>query len=221
MTRATTSTLRPDPLELDDEAFDRYLPEELRSISGQYWTSLAVAARVADWLAELEVRTVVDIGSGVGKFCVAAARRCTCHFTGIEQRERFVTAARALARSFEVDDRVSFLAGTLDDVEVPVADVYYLYNPFGENLFRPQAHLAPDVELSEQRFDRDVATVERLLENAPAGTYVLTYNGFGGNMPRPYGEVRVDLELPNVLRLWRKQPGSERAAIRPSLPGRS
>jgi predicted RNA methylase len=188
----------------DDETFDRFLPMRLRAVSGMFWTPLAVAARTAEWFAELGVDSVVDIGSGVGKYCVAAALGGRCRFTGIEQRPRLVVAASRLARQFRVDDRVRFVAGSLDPGTTPTADAYYLYNPFGENRFGPEGHLDEDVELGEDRYRRDIAAVEQLLERAPAGTYVITYNGFGGRVPAGYDQIRVDRTLPNMLRMWHK-----------------
>jgi predicted RNA methylase len=188
----------------EDEVFDRFLPIRLRVVSGMFWTPLVVAARPAEWFTELGVRSVVDIGSGVGKYCIAAALGGACRFTGLEQRPRLVIAAGRLARRFRVDDRVRFIAGTLDPGNAPAADAYYLYNPFGENRFGPEAHLDEDVELGEERYRRDIASVEQLLDRAPAGTCVVTYNGFGGQVPDGYTQIRVDRTLPNMLRMWQK-----------------
>lgn len=187
-----------------DRAFDRFLPDELRRVSSQYWTPLQVVMRAAEWLEEAKVRTVVDIGSGVGKFCVAAALAGNCQFTGIEQRPRLVAAARDLARVFEVEDRVTFIDGALGDTFIPAADAYYLYNPFGENLFGDQDHLDEDVELSAGRYSRDISTTRDLLLRAPVGTCVLVYNGFGGQVPLGYQEIHADHELPNPLVMWKK-----------------
>jgi hypothetical protein len=99
---------------------------------------------------------------------------------------------------------VRFVPGTFGVGQVPVADAYYLYNPFGENLFGPQEQLDADVELSDARYHRDIDAVERMLTEAELGTCLLTYNGFGGEIPSSYTEVRVDREMPNVLRMWRK-----------------
>ncbi len=192
-----------------DRAFDRFLPDELRLVSGQFWTPLLVALRAAEWLEECHVRTVVDIGSGVGKFCVAAALASRCQFTGIEQRPRLVAAARALAAVFNVTDRVSFLDGSLGEISLPIPDAYYLYNPFGENLFGSQDHLDEDVELSADRYERDVAAVRELLWLAPVDTYVIVYNGFGGQVPLGYREIRADHELPNPLCMWQKTTARE------------
>lgn len=196
-----------------DRAFDRFLPDELRAVSGQHWTPLLVALRAAEWLGERKVETVVDIGSGAGKFCVAAALAGRCRFTGIEQRPRLVEAARGLARLFDVGDRVTFLDGALGEIPVPEADAYYLYNPFGENLFGSQDHLDEDVELSADRYERDIAAVCDLLQCAPVGTHVIVYNGFGGQVPLGYQEICADHDLPNPLCLWEKTSVGESGPI--------
>ena len=188
----------------DERLFDRFLAYELRIVSCQYWTPLAVALRVAEWLNQLEVKTVVDIGSGAGKFCVAAALATECNFIGVEQRPRLVNAASELAEIFGVDHRVRFIQGTLSRGTVPQADAYYLYNPFGENLFGSEDWLDQDVELGKERYEHDIACMESLLEQAPIGTYLIKYNGFGGLVPASYDVLHTDFCLPNMLRTWRK-----------------
>ncbi|WP_437587085.1 hypothetical protein [Sorangium sp. So ce1000] len=184
--------------------FDRFLPDDLRVVADHFWTPIEAAVRTAQWLDEFDVRSVVDVGSGAGKFCVVAALAGRSRFTGIEQRPRLVMAARNLARVFEIEDRACFVEAALGRADVPRADAYYFFNPFGENLCGREDHLDEDVELGVDRYQRDTAAAEELLNEAPLGTYLLTYNGFGGRVPDSYDEVRVDRELPNVLRMWRK-----------------
>jgi predicted O-methyltransferase YrrM len=188
-----------------EASFDRFLPERSRSPSVRHWTPLVAAMQCAEWLDELGAETIVDLGSGAGKFCVVAALAGHApRITGIEQRGWLVSGARELARVFDVQDRVHFLHGALGAVTIAEADAYYLYNPFGENLFGPDDRVDDDVELSEARHDRDVAIVEDLLRRVRVGTLVVKYNGFGGQMPGGFEPVRVDWELPSVLRVWRK-----------------
>jgi predicted RNA methylase len=193
--------LRRDP---GDWAFDRFLPPSLGVVSERFWTPLAVATRVAAWFDDFGVETVVDIGAGAGKFCVATALASGCAFVGIEQRPRLVRTARHLARLFRVEDRVHFLHGAFGDDELPLADAYYLYDPFGENRFVRSEHLDEDVELSDDRYSREVKAFESFLAEARVGTLVVTYDGFGGEVPQSFEDVRVDRELPSVLRLSRK-----------------
>jgi predicted RNA methylase len=185
--------------------FDYYLPQALRRVSTIHWTPLAAAVRAAQWIEELGIRSVVDVGAGAGKFCVIGALASGAEFQGIEQRAALVEAARALAERFGVSARVRVECGLLNLHAVPSADAYYLYNPFGENLLPREEQIDLDVELSARRFQREVRRFEALLQALPRGRYVLTYNGFGGRVPKSYEELRVDDTLPSVLRLWQKQ----------------
>jgi len=198
-----------------DRVFDCFLPPELRVVSGQYWTPVEVALRVAEWLEHHGARSVVDVGSGAGKLCVAAALAGEACFVGVEHRRSLVEAARDLARALGVEDRVSFVHASLGEAVLPSPDAYYLYNPFGENMFAEEDHLDEEVELGASRFVRDVTIIEGLLREAPVGTLLITYNGFGGDVPSSFCEERVDEELPNVLRLWRKTTVLESGAGRP------
>lgn len=190
--------------EATDAAFDRFLPAALRAVSRHWWTPLAVARQAAAWLDEQGARFVLDIGSGSGKFCVAAALSGRVRCIGLEHRTRLVTAARDLARRFEVDGRVAFIHGSLGETVLPTVDAYYLYNPFGENLFGDTYRLDRDVELGAARFMRDVAVTERLLHAAPVGTCLVTYNGFGGRVPSAFARLRTDRRTGVPLCLWRK-----------------
>lgn len=191
-----------------DADFDRFLPASLRAVSSEYWTPLRVAVRVATWLERYAIESVLDIGAGPGKFCVAAAavHRGACRFIGLEQRSELVAAARELARRCGLDARVRFVEGSLDSPDLPSVHAYYLYNPFGENLVSPGDRLDDRAELTEERYARDVLRVVTLLDAAPVGTYVITYNGFGTPPPAAYRRLQAERDLPYELDLWRKQP---------------
>ena len=104
-----------------DRAFDRFLPERLQRVSPEFWPPLVAARRAAEWFQDAGVRSVVDIGSGAGKFCVAGAF-ARLRFTGLEQRPFLIKSARGLARLFDVNDRVQFVLGSLGDVPSLSAD---------------------------------------------------------------------------------------------------
>jgi tRNA1(Val) A37 N6-methylase TrmN6 len=160
--------------------------------------------RASEWLDSLGIDRVVDIGAGVGKFCVAGALLSRCSFIGLEQRPSRVASARTLARLFGVDDRVRFVNGALGQAPTPVADAYYFFNPFDD------ACGDMDGEDTESRLriaqhEPAVTIAEAFLRRAPRGTYVLTYNGFGGRVPKSYRLVCIDLAFTGGLRLWRKE----------------
>ncbi|HXK16204.1 MAG TPA: methyltransferase domain-containing protein [Polyangiaceae bacterium] len=189
----------------DDVCFDRFLPRDYRLVSRQYWSPLQVAACAAHWLDELRIETVVDVGSGVGKFCTAAALASRSSFIGIEQRAELVKVARGIARIFELGARVRFIEGVFGEITVPAAHCYYFFNPFGESLFEREDRLDEQAEVSQARSLHDIQLAEQLLAAAPLGTYLMTYNGFGGLVPEAYEVVRSNSSLPCALRLAQKR----------------
>lgn len=206
LTQAATALLhaleKQDPDR--DHYFDRLLPVQLRSAANRFWTPLEVVQRCVAWFQELGIRSVVDVGSGVGKFCVVGALTSTCSFIGIEQRPRLATVARNLALLFKVDHRVSVIDGLFGEVPLPTVDCYYFFNPFEENLFPVEEALDDQVELSADRFRRDLRAFRALVAASPLGTYFLSYNGIGGRLPDCLDEVRGDGSRSAPLRLFQK-----------------
>jgi len=187
-----------------DRAFDRFLPERLREVSSEFWSPLAVARLAAEWFDSLGVQRVVDVGSGAGKFCVAAALFGRSDFVGLEQRPFLVMSARGLARLFDVNGRVRLVLGSLGHVPTPTADAYYFFNPFGDYSVGLHAGAEREQAVVAERYARDVATTEHLLRDAPAGTCLLALNGFGGRVPPDYDLLRANWDVRGGLRLWRK-----------------
>src|SRR5436305_754412 len=69
----------------NDKAFDQLYPEHIRKLSQLHWTPVDIASKAADFLA-IPCARVLDIGSGVGKFCLAAGSfHPETLFFGIEQ----------------------------------------------------------------------------------------------------------------------------------------
>ncbi len=113
-----------------DFAFDAHLPTPLRDASRRFWTPLDVARRVAEWLSAAGVRRALDVGSGSGKFCIAAAMSSDLTLIGVERRAHLVATARDLSSRFDLDDRVAFLSGEPDTALFHAVDALYLDNPF-------------------------------------------------------------------------------------------
>ncbi len=56
-----------------DKTFDGVYPKSLQAISAGHFLPVAVAVRAAHLFEEANVQKVLDVGSGVGKFCVIGA----------------------------------------------------------------------------------------------------------------------------------------------------
>ena len=184
---------------VDDRDLDAIYPSAIRRASAVHWTPVDVAVKAARLLATRPGARLLDIGSGVGKFCIVAAAAVEARVAGVEQRARLVEIGELAAERFGVD--VTFTRGTLDDCDPRDVDGVYLFNPFAENLCQSDDRIDGTVELSELRFVRDVAAARRFLRATRAGTRVVTYCGFGGEMPSGYVRLVVGRRA-SSLELW-------------------
>jgi predicted RNA methylase len=189
-----------------DETFDALYAEPIRSCSSCFWTPVAVATRAAHMFARNNVRRVLDVGSGPGKFCLAAA--CACpdlDFTGVEQRPHLVEAARRAGTRLGVRN-ARFFVGDVTTFSWVEFGGLYLFNPFAENVFEEDEHIDELVELSTSRFIEDTRRVRDALTDASAGVVIVTYHGAGGPIPASYALVQAERAHTGWLRVWVKQP---------------
>ena len=185
-----------------DRDLDEVFPLDVRRASRVHWTPVAVAAHAARLLVDQPGMTVLDVGAGVGKFCLVAAATVRARIRGIEQRAHLVEIARAAAVKLGV--QVDFVHGTLDGQDPSKVDGIYLFNPFAENLSPTRDRIDNTVELNGERFRRDVDATERFLAATRPGTRVVTYCGFGGVMPESYVMKLREWHGSN-LELWVKR----------------
>jgi hypothetical protein len=183
--------------------FDSLFPDMYQEISGTHWTPVEIARRAAQLLVVDSSTRVLDVGSGIGKFCLIGALTTSGHFVGIEQRPHLAKLAYQLVTDFKIP-RVQFVSGDVRSIDWTQFQSFYLYNPFVENLYSCDSRIDKTVEFGNVRYKELVRWVQKRLHLLPIGTRVATYHGFGGDMPPGY-ELRV--EEPgdgDFLRLWIK-----------------
>jgi len=191
----------PDDL---DEAFDAIYPPDVRLPSARFWTPVAVARRAAILLRDAGARTILDVGSGVGKFALVAAQTVPeLRLVGIEQRAHLVDVALRARRALEVTN-VEFKVGNATEASWREYDGLYFFNSFAENVFEPEARLDNRVELSLSRFAKDVLRAYAALRAAPPGTAVATFSGSSGRVPCTFELASIEPAGSSWLRLWIK-----------------
>lgn len=194
---------------VEDRLFDRVYPTNIRRLSPLHWTPVKAAMRAAKLLAHRPGARLLDIGSGVGKFCIVAAATVRARVAGVEQRGHLVEISERAAVRFDID--VTFTRGTIASCDPAQVDGIYLFNPFAENLCPPEDQIDETVELSMLRFAREIEATRKFLRAASIGTHVVTYCGFGGEMPAGYERVLQE-RCGGMLELWVKT--SERPRVR-------
>lgn len=195
--RAQANGVRADLVEhsfVTDLRFDMAVyPPEIVELSAIHWTRVYIAAMAARMLVQDASTSVLDVGSGCGKFCIVGALTTPGRFAGIEIRPDLHELAKSAAET--LDANVNFLNGDMADLDWSAFNAFFFYNPFYDALNRSESGLD---------FLRQVETVKERLRKCRKGTRVVTHHGFGGDMPGDYKQVERHLVSAAILELWVK-----------------
>jgi SAM-dependent methyltransferase len=190
-----------DHLLEDDQAFNQLYPQEVQLKAAKHWTPLEVAKYAADFLAAEKDVHVLDIGSGVGKFCLAAAQQQPeAMFYGIEQRENLVKHALHCNELLGLPN-VCFLHGNFTQLDFRQFDHFYFYNSFYENL-EGADKVDDTLEYSLSLFNYYNRYLYKQLEQKPKGTRIVTFHSLEGEIPPSY--YTVNTYLGGLLKCWTK-----------------
>ncbi len=186
---------------MTDEKFTGLLPVYLQKASRTYFTPVHIARIAAHWLTEGGKHKVLDIGAGVGKFCIVGAAYTGGSFYGVEYRPSLARIANDLIRRFEVNNAI-ILNKNVIEIDFSMYDAFYFFNPFYENMVWPR-RLNNEVKLSASLYSLFAEYTESQLENTRKGTRLVTYHGNNFEVPSSFSKVK---ETENgLLKLWMKQ----------------
>jgi hypothetical protein len=186
-----------------DRVFDQLFPERIRLISSRFWTPIHVGRKAARILAAGK-GPILDVGAGVGKFCLIGALTTDAEFHGLEHREELVGIANAVIEALGLSHRAHVFHGTLDDLDWARYSSFYFCNPFEENLFPDGRRYDDQVLLSKTRFQEDTARVEQALDMAALGTRIVTFHGLGAKVPATYRLCPEETRGNPLLHAWIK-----------------
>ena len=186
----------------DDLSFDTRLPLPLQDKAEAHFTPVDIARRAAHLVAPRAGMTVLDVGSGVGKFCLVAARALPlAQFVGVEWRPHLVRIARQLADQARLSN-VRFEEANALDLDWSSYAAFYLYNPFAEHLFERPCTLDDTIEFDPVDYAAYAEAVRDRLAGTRLGTRVVTYHGFGASPPDGFTLESVERIGTDRLELW-------------------
>lgn len=184
-----------------EENFCRLLPQYLQKASRLYFTPVHIARTAAQWLTETGNKNILDIGAGVGKFCIVGAKHSDSHFYGIEYRPSLAKLANELITHYEINN-ATILHSDVMDVEFSDYDAFYMYNPFYENLIS-SLRLNTEVELSGSLYGYYRKYTEDQLEKTRSGTRLVTFHGNNFEIPCSFQKEKETED--RALKLWIKK----------------
>jgi hypothetical protein len=118
-----------DGSQLPDIAFDLLYRTKYRRVSDMFWTPVAVAKRAVSWLPSEKSLKILDVGCGIGKFCLIGALSSRHRTFGIESRNHLFQESRRVGRLFP-GAPVSLKLGNAFHYDWAPFDALYLFNPF-------------------------------------------------------------------------------------------
>lgn len=194
-----TSTLLKPSCYVNDAAFDWLYPEKIQQLSRRHWTPISIAKTAARFLAHQPGKKILDIGSGVGKFCLVGARFYPeSTFFGIEQREELHQQAMEAKEVMQARN-AHFIHGNFTQTDLSAYDGFYFYNSFFENLV-DQDQIDDKVEQSTSLYNYYSRYLFKKLTSSASGTRLVTFHSLEDEVPPCYQLVDTSMDL--MLKMW-------------------
>jgi hypothetical protein len=184
-----------------DENFDQLYPLRIQVLARKHWTPLRVAKKVTAFLAAENNVRILDIGSGVGKFCLTGAYfKPKAFYYGVEQRRSLINDAEA-AREILCLDNVSFIHRNFTQLDFRNYDHFYFFNSFYENLIGTYK-IDETIDYSDELYNYYNRYLYNQLAQKQAGTRLATYHTLEDHIPPSYHIVMSEMD--DLLRFWIK-----------------
>lgn len=184
-----------------DAKFNQLYPPAVRELAIGHWTPLHVVKQASEFLAAEKQVRILDIGSGVGKFCLGAAYfKPEAFYFGVEQRKKLVDDAEK-ARSVLGLQNISFIHGNVTHIDFRQYNHFYFYNSFYENLSGTNK-IDDSIDYSGELYNYYIRYLYKQLLQMPSGTRLATFHSTEDEIPEDFHVVGSDLE--NILKFWIK-----------------
>lgn len=188
---------------IKDDYFDKFYSPRIQQLSEKHWTPLSISKLAATYLAADDGAQILDIGAGVGKFClIAAQQQPSCHFYGIEQRKNLVHFAEKTGKRLSLDN-VTFLHGDFTHIDLNQFDHFYFYNSFYENLVDDECRIDGSITHSATLYDYYSQYLRSVFAQRASGTKIVTYHSYKEVVPDDYR--LVDSKANTFLKFWIKE----------------
>ena len=193
--------IHPEKWFSSDEQFNLIYTPSIQLLSRRHWTPIYVARKASHFLAAENNAKILDIGSGVGKFCLSAAYyNPKAFFYGVEQRRALINHAE-IAKDILRIKNCSFIHGNFTQLDFKNYDHFYFYNSFYENL-AGKDKIDENIDYSGELYNYYNRYLYKQLEQKPAGTRLATFHSLEDEIPPGFHVVGTEMD--NLLKFWIK-----------------
>lgn len=185
---------------MSDEKFDSIYPQNLRHLSQRHFSSIKISTIAAKLLVNGSSIKILDIGSGVGKFCLIASQIVDAQFFGIEHRLNFHELASNIAFENNLKN-VKFMQGDFASLDFSEYDGFYFYNSF-EEYINKTCIIDNTFEKSKLAHAHFHNKLKEKLQTAKSGARLVTYYTDSEQIPDSF-KLHFTCE-DGLVKLWIK-----------------
>ncbi len=193
-----------------DTEFDSIYPASLRKMSKRHFTEVDVAIKASQLLVTKPKQRVLDIGSGVGKFCFVASSSSEALYTGVDYRKHFVELCKDITVKYGFRN-VNFIHADIMHIDFSKYDSFYFFNSFQEHTDRT-AKLDDTIEVNLEKFHTYTEYLKNEFDKLPDGTRIVTYHVYPNQIPSSYRLVSMHFD--GLLTCWEKSIESTNKPLR-------
>ena len=184
-----------------DAEFNRLFPPAVQLLAARHWTPLSIIKRAVKFLTPHYNARILDIGSGIGKFCLGGAHFAPdAFFTGIEQRSNLSALADNTAKKLGIKN-VHFIHDNFTRLDFRNYDHFYFYNAFYENLSGTDK-IDDSIEYTNELYYYYCQCLREKLDEMTRGTRLVTFHSLENEIPRSF--ILQETTYDKTLKFWVK-----------------
>ncbi len=184
-----------------DDDFNSIYPLDIQNNSDRHWTPVDVAKTASNYLVQKANCRVLDIGSGVGKFCMVGASHTKGIFHGVEQRRWMVDLSNELAWFYKMEN-VKYFNMNMLNFPIKEYSSFYFFNSFHENIDR-SALIDNTIGASESHYKKYSSYLFDQLQLTRKGSLLATFWVRAEKIPTCF--IQNDSFYGGKLILWEKK----------------
>ena len=184
-----------------DLLFDKIYPKSYQEHSARHFTPVSIAIKAAKLLVDSPTDKILDIGSGVGKFCCIGSTVTHADFYGIEKRKALINVSNKIKRQYKLKN-AHFINDDFIKLDFKKFNGIYFFNSFHEN-FDETCVLDETSKVSLTVYKKYHNQLTLKLNECLKGTKLVTFHTFKNRIPSTF--QFIDMNETGLLKFYIKK----------------
>ena len=184
-----------------NSTFDKIYPKLYQEHSARHFTPVDIAIKAAKLLVDKPTDKILDVGSGVGKFCAIGSSVTSAHFYGVERRKTLTNLSNKIKRTYKLK-RAHFINNDFTALDFNKFNGIYFFNSFHEH-FDDTCILDETSKVSLVEYKKYHQDLMDKLNECEKGTKLVTYYTFKNKIPSSF--QFIDMNETGLLKFYIKK----------------